>query len=306
MIAPNWIALDWGTSRLRAFAMGEGDTVLARAESEAGMARLNSPAEFEAALLALVEPWLRPNHVTEAIACGMVGARQGWIEAPYAPVPCEPQSAGAIAAPIADPRIAVSILPGLSQRQPAPDVMRGEETQIAGLIAREPRFDGTICLPGTHTNWAHISAGEVVSFTSFMTGELFDLLATRSVLRHGLGDTGWSEPDFTEAVEAALARPERLASRLFGLRAEGLLDGLAPERTRSKLSGFLIGAELASARPHWLGRDVVLIGTPAIAEPYRLGLALSGLTARTADAIEMTLAGLAAARAAGLDKGARP
>src|SRR5690606_37083943 len=120
----------------------------------------------------------------------------------------------------------------------------------------------------------------------------------------GLGDTGWSEPDFTEAVEAALARPERLASRLFGLRAEGLLDGLAPERARSKLSGFLIGAELASARPHWLGRDVVLIGTPAIAEPYRLGLALSGLTARTADATEMTLAGLAAARAPAHDASA--
>ncbi len=304
MIRPDWIALDWGTSRLRAFAMGEGGVVLDSLSSEAGMGRLDGPAAFEAALVDLVEPWLAPGRRTEALACGMVGARQGWIEAPYAAVPCAPQAAGAIAAPTTDPRLSVRILPGLSQRSPA-DVMRGEETQIAGLIAREPRFDGIACLPGTHTKWAHVSAGEVVSFTSFMTGEIYDLLATRSVLRHGLGAAeGWSEADFAEAVETALARPERLAARLFGLRAEGLLEGLAPERARARLSGLLIGAELAAARPHWLGRDVVLIGAPAIAEPYRAALALSGLEARNADATGMTLAGLTAAYAAMNGKGA--
>ena len=146
----------------------------------------------------------------------------------------------------------------------------------------------------------------MVSFTSFMTGEIFDLLATQSVLRHGLGEGGWSDEDFAQAVEAALARPERLAARLFGLRAEGLLEGLAPERARARLSGTLIGAELASARPHWLGRDVVLIGAPAIAEPYRAALAFSGIAARSADATGMTLAGLVAARAGFIAEGAAP
>ena len=130
-VLPDWIALDWGTTRLRAFAMADTGEVLDRAESPAGMGRLEGAAAFEAALVALVGPWLPADRVTEVIACGMVGARQGWIEAPYAAVPCAPQAGGAVAAPTTDPRLAVRILPGLSQRAPA-DVMRGEETQIAG------------------------------------------------------------------------------------------------------------------------------------------------------------------------------
>ena len=175
--------------------------------------------------------------------------------------------------------------------------MRGEETQIAGLVAGEPRFDGVACLPGTHTKWAHVSAGEVVSFASYMTGEVFALLAGQSVLRKTLATDAWSEPDFLAAVEDGLARPERVPARLFGLRAEALLHGLAAERGRARLSGWLIGAELAAARPYWLGRDVVLIGAPALAKAYRDALALAGLAARLADATAMTRAGLAAARA---------
>jgi 2-dehydro-3-deoxygalactonokinase len=241
------------------------------------MGRLASGAAFEAALLDLVGDWLEPGRVAEVIACGMLGARQGWVDVPYLPVPCQPAAAGgALRAPARDPRISVRVLPGLCQHRPA-DVMRGEETQIAGLVARDPRFGGIACLPGTHTKWAHVSAGEVVSFTSFMTGEIFELLASASVLRHGIAADGWSEADFAEAVEAALARPEQLAARLFALRAEGLLDGLAPERARARLSGLLIGA-------------------PAVAGAYLAALALCGQAARMADATEMTLAGLTAAR----------
>ena len=130
-----------------------------------------------------------------------------------------------------------------------------------------------------------------------MTGEIFALLATRSVLRKTVAPDGWSEPDFLQAVEDGLARPERVAARLFGLRAEALLHGLGPEPARARLSGLLVGAELAGARPYWLGRDVVLIGTAALAEAYRAALALGGLAARVADATDMTRAGLAAARA---------
>ena len=175
--------------------------------------------------------------------------------------------------------------------------MRGEETQIAGLLATAPGFDGIACLPGTHTKWAHVSAGEVVSFASFMTGEIFALLAGTSVLRHTVAAEGWSDADFLEAAEDGLNRPERVAARLFGLRAEALLHGLDPVRARSRLSGLLIGAELAGARAYWLGRDVAIIGAVQLAAAYRAALNLGGLDARVLDATEMTLAGLAAARA---------
>ena len=160
--------------------------------------------------------------------------------------------------------------------------MRGEETQIAGLLAREPNFDGVVCLPGTHTKWVHVSAGEVVSFTSFMTGELFSLLATGSVLRHSIAAEGWSEADFETAVEDALARPERVSAKLFGLRAEALLMDLSPERSRARLSGLLIGMELAGARPYWLGRDIVMIGASRLVDAYIAAMHLCGLDAAQA------------------------
>ena len=135
------------------------------------------------------------------IACGMVGARQGWIEAPYSQVPCAPVGLSMIKPVVEDTRLDVSILPGLSQTDPA-DVMRGEETQIAGYLAENPGFDGVLCLPGTHTKWAHISAGEVVSFRTFMTGELFALVSSQSVLRHSVG-AGWDGPAYRSAVSDA-------------------------------------------------------------------------------------------------------
>jgi len=290
--AVDWIAVDWGSSNLRAWGMATDGRVVAEGGSGAGAITL-APAAFEPALLAVVEPWLGDGR-TDVMVCGMAGARGAWVEAAYAAVPCPPVPFAFARPEVADARLAVRILPGLKQDKPA-DVMRGEETQIAGLLAAEPGFDGIACLPGTHTKWVHVSAGEVVSFGSFMTGEIFALLANQSVLRRTVGAEGWSEEDFLQAASDGLSRPERVAGRLFGLRAEGLLRGLAPERARARLSGMLIGAELAGARAYWLGREVVLIGAPALAAAYRDALALAGLAARVVDATAMTRGGLVAA-----------
>jgi 2-dehydro-3-deoxygalactonokinase len=290
----DWIAVDWGSSNLRAWAIAADGSAAAEAVGPAGAATL-APDGFEPALLVLAGGWLGEGR-TDVIVCGMAGARDAWAEAAYAAVPCAPTPAAFARAPTRDPRLAVRILPGLRQDRPA-DVMRGEETQIAGLLAREPGFDGIACLPGTHTKWAHVHAGEVVSFASFMTGEIFALLASQSVLRRTVAADGWSQDDFLEAAADGLARPERVPGRLFGLRAEALLLGLAPERARARLSGLMIGAELAGARNYWLGREVVLIGAAGLAAAYRDALALAGLAARVADATELTRAGLAAAHA---------
>ncbi|MEL6204472.1 MAG: 2-dehydro-3-deoxygalactonokinase [Pseudomonadota bacterium] len=291
----DWIAVDWGTSRLRAWAMaGVGLDARPKAEvsSEAGMSTLDR-AGFEPALLDLVSPWLGAGQ-TEVVACGMVGSRQGWVEAPYRPVPAPPPSDPVIA-PTSDPRIAVRVLPGLRQDNP-PDVMRGEETQIAGFLATRPGFDGVLCLPGTHTKWAQISAGEVVSFRTFMTGELFALVSDHSLLRHTIGP-GWDDAAFADALSDAIARPEAMAARLFALRAEGLLTGLAPSAARARASGLLVGAELAAARPYWLGNAVAVVGAPAQSKLYTTALRLQGLVPDEAPGDAMVLAGLAAAQA---------
>ena len=292
-IAVDWIAVDWGTSNLRAWAMGPHGAV-AHATSDDGMGKL-AKAGFEPALIRLIAPWLGTTP-TPVIACGMVGSRQGWFEAPYRATPCTPLEPGAlVAVPTADPRIRMMIAPGLKQTSPA-DVMRGEETQIAGALALLPGFDGVLCLPGTHSKWAHISAGEVVSFQTFLTGELFALLAEHSVLRHSISAKGWDDAAFDLAVADALSRPEKIAARLFTLRAEGLIAGLSPDAARARLSGLLIGCELAAARPYWLGQPVVLVGEATLSAAYARALAAQGLTATRLDATACTLAGLATAR----------
>ncbi len=287
-LTPEWIGLDWGTTHVRAYAMRGGE-MLAQARSDEGMGTL-APDGYQAAFDRLTTPWALSN-ATPVIACGMLGARQGWIEAPYRPVPCTPLAETITRSTHERP---ICIIPGLSQHTPA-DVMRGEETQIAGFLALNPGWDGVICLPGTHTKWAELSAGEVVSFQTFMTGEMFALLSQASVLRHSVDAQGWDEDAFVAALSDAMARPERLAAMLFSLRASDLLKGTPGATTRARLSGALIGAELAAARPYWLGRQIAIVGDGAQARAYASGLTAQGVPATLAGAERMTLAGLTTA-----------
>lgn len=289
-----WIAVDWGTSNLRIWAMGADNTLLAERSSDQGMGGLD-PSGFEPVLLAMIDEFLADSRVTPVICCGMVGARQGWVEAEYLATPCTPPNgAGATRVTAQDPRIAVMILPGVKQLSP-PDVMRGEETQIAGFLRDQPKFDGVLVMPGTHTKWVHISAEEIVSFQTFMTGEIYALLARQSVLRHSVAVTGWDDAAFEDGLSAAISRPESVAAKLFGLRAASLLSEAAPESARAQLSGLLIGLELAATRPYWLGQKLAIIAAPEIGAVYAKALALQGLQAKVYDAQPMTRSGLIAA-----------
>ena len=293
-VTADWIAVDWGTTNLRAWAMGRDGTERAQANSRNGMGALDR-AGFEPALLEVVAPWLGEGP-TQVLACGMVGSRQGWVEAAYSSVPCtaSPEGSGLTKAPTSDPRLHVHVIPGLSQNSPA-DVMRGEETQIAGFLRLNPGWDSVICLPGTHTKWVQVSADDVVSFQTFMTGEMFATLTQHSVLRHTVGQDGWDADIFAEALSNAISRPEAMAARLFSLRAESLLSGLGPAAARARLSGLLIGSELAAARPYWLGQQVAIIGADDLSQAYATALAAQGVSATIADSTAMTLAGLRAA-----------
>ena len=288
-----WIAVDWGTSNLRVWVIDDTGEPIQFLSSDKGMGALQ-PDQFEQALLDLIDPFLgtRP---TPVICCGMVGAMQGWSEAAYAQLPCAaPDASNALRVAANDPRIMVRILPGVSQNAPA-DVMRGEETQIAGYLSSDPQFYGTLCLPGTHTKWAQISAQEIVSFCTFMTGELFALLSKKSVLRHGVQTDDWSDDEFIVAVNDAIGAPQQLASRLFGLRADGLLNGLSAQAARSRLSGYLIGLELSGSKHYWLGQDLVLIGDSTLNGLYSRALEGQGANCRLVSGKNMTLAGLKAA-----------
>lgn len=290
-IKPDWIAVDWGTSNMRAWAMSASGTVLADAVSDKGMSDLPSDG-FEPELLKLIGDWL--DGPITVVACGMVGSRQGWVEAPYTCVPTQALSQKLVRAPVQHPDISVYVIPGIKQADPA-DVMRGEETQIAGFLARNKNWDGVVCLPGTHTKWVHVSADEVVSFQTFMSGELFATISEKTVLRHSIADEGWDDTAFISAVEEAMARPERLAARLFSLRAESLLKNLSGAVARARLSGLLIGAELAAAKPYWLGQQIAVIGAGGLSKLYADALAAHHVPATQVQAASITVAGLTAA-----------
>ena len=289
-----FVAVDWGTSNLRVSLLDDNGAVLTKRQSDRGMAQL-SRDEFEPALLDLIGGELPANKVTPVMCCGMVGSRQGWAEARYVSVPCNaPGGELATRVQSKDARISTWILPGVQQVGPD-DVMRGEETQIAGFLAQNPKFDGVVCLPGTHTKWVRVSAEEIVSFQTFMTGELFALLSKKSVLRHSVDSEDFDQSVFLNAVSDAMSRPQSIAAKLFGLRAAHLVSNQSLTHAKSSLSGYLVGLELAGSRPYWLGMDIALIGAPALCEIYQDGLEAQGCLAKSYSAEDMTLAGLKAA-----------
>ncbi len=92
-----------------------------------------------------------------------------------------------------------------------------------------------------------------------------------------------------------LSRPETIAAKLFSLRAAQLVHNTDTITLRSRLSGLLIGLELAGSKPYWLGRNVAILGAGSLAELYRKGLDAQGVPAVVMDVENLTLAGLCAA-----------
>ena len=289
-----WLAVDWGSSRLRVWGVGADGAVTGEKQNNHGAADLN-PDMFERRLLETAVELLLPGRVTPVLVCGMAGARDRWRETPYLPVPCSPLMVGrqAQTAPTRNQRLTVRILAGVSQQAPA-DVMRGEETQLAGLLSMRPGFSGVVCLPGTHTKWARMERGVLVAFTTYMSGELFHWLGATSSLRRAVQARAWDEGAFIAAADEVIAAPQKAAARLFSIRAERLLRGLAATTGRARLSGICIGLELAAAQDYWSGGRVTLIGEQDLCRQYTLALQSRRVETATIAAKAAALAGLIA------------
>ena len=301
------LALDWGSSQVRAFALGARGEVLDQRSSHDGASRLQGGAPaFEAALHRLAGDWLRPG--LPVLACGMVGSAHGWCEAPYVASPVGLDTLHRCLVKVqASDGLWVHIVPGVTGRSATglPDVMRGEETQLVGLVSLRPALAerATVVMPGTHSKWAQLQAGQLQSFSTRMTGELFALLREHSVLARLMTPS----EDFDGAAfdrGVAVARQSQgqdLGRLLFSVRALGLFGELAAASAADYLSGLLIGNELASAlgcgdfgptAPTGPGFDpdsdpIALVGEPALCERYGRALAMCG---RPAERIEQPLA----------------
>jgi len=291
------IALDWGTSSLRAMRMSEGGEILETRRQPWGIRQLPEGG-FAGAMNAITEGW----PALTRIASGMIGSRSGWREVAYLDLPAN----GEKLADALDIRDGLTIVPGMRNAR-GPDVMRGEETQIVGLMAQyEAAADATVLLPGTHSKWVSLRQGAVVDFCTLMTGELFALLRNHSILAAGIdAETAAVDNEaFLDGVRQARDSGAAGAfTRLFATRAK-MLDGvLKPASIPDYLSGLLIGEEFRSIQADQRMRTdkpLWLIGDAALCARYRL--AATEFSIALAPAVDDTAAaGLWwLARAAGL------
>jgi 2-dehydro-3-deoxygalactonokinase len=283
---PALLCVDWGTSSFRAYLVASDGNILARAESARGILSV-AAGEHESVLAESVGEWIGAYAPLPILMSGMIGARQGWVEAPYATCPAGlPEIASAIVEVKTSGIGSIGLIPGVCaiDRHGAPDVMRGEETQILGALAAMHGTDGVFVLPGTHSKWARVEAGRIVSFATYMTGEVFAALKDHTILGR-LMEFGAEDSDgFRDGVQAAgrLERPGDVLHAIFMTRTLRLFDRLRPAQAAEYLSGLLIGAELASGAQG--AESAIVIGSPALTSRYCAAGEILGLPLRAAPA----------------------
>ena len=274
------IALDWGTSSARVYVLDSHGAVIAERAAPLGVQRIADGRFAEA--LATLCAGMADTRIPQ-IACGMIGSRQGWIEAPYRECPADFDAIASSLTPVNGTNLA--IVPGLICRDVdgTPDVMRGEETQVLGALSQDTAQRQVFVLPGTHSKWVVAGPRGIERFATFMSGELFAVLREHSILGR-LVAPGSDAAAFDHGVRHSLREAAALTHDLFSARTRALTDELASGSIADYLSGLLIGAE-ALAASRWLDRQtmkgsaVTLIGDQALVERYRSALAIAGIDA---------------------------
>jgi 2-dehydro-3-deoxygalactonokinase len=299
-----FIAGDWGTSRLRLYLCDVSGHILARGEGE-GASVPDCAARFGAA----VAPWDKAHGILPAVLSGMVGSTIGWREVPYLKCPAMPAAIADAALRFEADGRAIAILPGLSCRGKtgAPDVMRGEETQLLGALRLHfhlAKGRHVFCLPGTHTKWAVVTDGAVTQFQTALSGELFELLRRHSVLARDSSEVDAQSPAFALGLEFARQnRKSDLLHLLFSARSRVVTGEMAKTDAASYLSGLVLGKDIATAMALFdialfnTDSPVQMICTPALAALYGKALSTYDAKSTTIDGDRAALAGLVHAHA---------
>jgi 2-dehydro-3-deoxygalactonokinase len=252
------IAVDWGTSNFRAYHLGKAGEVLEERVSPDGILSVK-PGEFPRILQKNIAGWTG----MPIVMSGMVGSRQGWVEVPYVQCPATLASIAGFLRKVSWDGGAAWIVPGVSCIDEAgvPDVMRGEETQILGVLDELPG-EALVCLPGTHSKLVKVQDRRITGLRTYFTGELFAVLKAHSLLGRMMEEAAPDARAFADGIDRS-ADDGGVLHHLFGVRTRGLFGELAAGKSPSYLSGLLIGHELRSfpeGELHVLGsRDLAAI-----------------------------------------------
>jgi 2-dehydro-3-deoxygalactonokinase len=258
------IAVDWGTSSLRCYRLDAGGEIKESRSSAHGILNV-AAGQFPQVLEEQIAGW----NEAPIVMSGMVGSRQGWVEAPYVQCPAGFDEIAAALKKVQWGGRSAWIVPGLSCRDAAgvADVMRGEETQILGAGA-----EGRICLPGTHSKWVEVKGARIETFATHMTGEVYALLKQHSILGRMMEEGNSDAEAFAEGVNRS-GEHGGLLHHLFGVRTRGLMGELGPAPSASYLSGILIGHELRTQEV----KSFSILGAPELAALYRQAASALGM-----------------------------
>lgn len=285
------IIVDWGSSNFRAVLLDPQGEQVDSKSSDRGVFDFAGNG-FSDYLFTVCADWLENSQ--QVIMSGMVGSRNGWVETPYLPCPVSIVSvANARVQVTNDQGISIEIVPGVSfvDDQGNADVMRGEETQLFGFMAQTGLEDAVVCLPGTHSKWAQIKAQQIDSFTTYLTGEMFQWLTTQSSLSSLCQSETFDHQDFIQGVTYAQQQGS-LLNQIFNVRARCLTGLMAENQSRAFLSGLLIGSELSEASRRYSFDVLHLIGQSALTELYQLAAQQLDISCQCFDATELTIKGL--------------
>ena len=274
------IALDWGTSSFRAYLLGTDGTIQETISAPHGILAVKGAA-FDETLETQIGHW---DKALPIMASGMITSRQGWVELPYVACPASLQSiAAAIHPHMSKQGRKLFFVPGVSFRSAdgVPDVIRGEETQVMG--ASEGGAEHFVT-PGTHSKWIDVENGEIKSFSTYMTGEVFALLKNHSILgRLMTGETSYP-PAFEQGVRTSLKDPAGFLHHIFSTRTLALFNEMPTDHLCSYLSGQVIGAEIAhTIAKNQANAQYKILATPALGEHYMTAMKIAGLNVSYGD-----------------------
>ena len=288
MAQPSFIAVDWGSSSFRAWAVSTAGEVIAARSGPDGLKSVKD-RDFEAVIRRHCGDWLEADPTLPVLMQGMVGARGGWQEAPYAACPVRFADLAANAGRFHIGAHPVVILPGACMKtDTGGDVMRGEEVQILGAAMLTGRDEAVICIPGTHSKWARLAAGTLSGFQTFVTGELFQLLLNSSLVGALAEGDEMQEAAFGRGLDRGAALP--LSHAVFAGRASVLTGQMPGTEVAAFLSGVLIGAECAAQPAD--DSPVLLLASGVLADRYARALDHFGRAHLPVDADAASLAGL--------------
>jgi 2-dehydro-3-deoxygalactonokinase len=295
----HFIAVDWGTTNLRAFLINQEGQVLDKRNNDRGMLELNV-SEFEPVLSDLLKGWLISG--LPIYMAGMVGSRGGWQEVPYQQCPIKLTNLSEhlhwLTTTLPNP---IAIVPGLQGIGIAglQDVMRGEETQLLGALdwlksQHRHEMNPVFCLPGTHCKWVQVEEGSVAKFSTSITGELFAQLNHESSLVKGLPKSDVFREDAFHKGVFASQQAGGILHHLFSARSRFICGELASNEVRDYLSGVVIGHDvndvLSSLKTP--KTPVIIIGSEELSKRYALALSTRGLSSEFLSANEATIRGL--------------